>query len=185
MRHLNRAGTAGFTLIELMVTLAVLAIILAVAVPSFTSQIRNNRSMALGEEFVTALSVARSEAVKRSGIVSVCASNAAQTDCANDWANGWLVFIDRDPDGETGDTPTIDDQADILRIREPLEGEMSLEVNRGAAVEHVRFNSMGALARTDNVPVTAVARHEECVGDAARAIRVSIAGSINSQSTGC
>lgn len=185
MCHSKRAGSAGFTLIELMVTLAVLAIILVIAVPSFTSQLRNNRSLALGEEFVTALNYARSEAVKRSGIVSLCASNAAQTDCADDWSNGWLVFIDRDPGGEAGNNPTIGDDADILRVREPLGEDMNLVVSRGAAVSHVRFNSLGALARTGNNAVTAVAQHADCVGDAARSIRVSLSGSVNSEATGC
>lgn len=176
----------GFTLIELMVTVAVLAIIIGVAIPSFTDMVRNNRSLAFGDEFITTMNYARSEAVKRADIVSICASNVARDDCGSDWSNGWLVFHDQDAGGELGTTPTISADSDILRVREPLGDGLSLEVSRGGtAVTYVRFNSLGALARTSNNTVTVVAKHESCTGDATRTVRVSLSGSVHSQRTGC
>lgn len=82
----------GFTLIELMVTIAVLAVVIAIAAPSFTSVIQSNRTTALHHEILGALQLARSEAVKRRTEVIVCRSED-QEDCANgtDWTVGWIV----------------------------------------------------------------------------------------------
>lgn len=177
--------THGFTLIELMVTIAVLAIILGIAVPSFTDQIRNNQSLTFGEEFAAALNLARSEAVKRSGFVSICASANDQVSCGNDWTNGWLVFVDSAADGSAA--PGIDDaNNDILRYWDSVGDEMSLTVSRGAAVNYVRFDAMGALAGNNNTSVVqAVAKHAKCTGNAARNVRVTTAGSVRASRADC
>lgn len=85
----------GFTLIELMVTVTILSIVLSVAVPSFTSffnMVKDNRVMS---DLRTAMSVARSEAIKSGSVVSVCAANSGATACAASnktaWESGWLV----------------------------------------------------------------------------------------------
>ncbi|WP_051235582.1 GspH/FimT family pseudopilin [Marinimicrobium agarilyticum] len=189
MRHMSFTFSKGFTLIELMVTVAVLAIILSVAVPSMTTQIRNNRSLTFGEEFATALNYARSEAVKRGRPVSLCASNDAGDGCGNDWTNGWLAFVDSDPGGETGSNPTIADaNTDILRYWS-LEGDgLVLDVVRGGVASgFVRYVGMGTLARVDNVanPITALAQYENCVGEAARQVSVGLSGSVHLSRTDC
>src|SRR5690606_41924737 len=95
-----RGYKKGFTIIELMVTLAVLAIVLGIAIPSFNTQIQRNGSLGLGEEFVSALNFARTEAIKRRAPVSICASNAAVSACdGTDRSNGWIVFVDEEPEG--------------------------------------------------------------------------------------
>jgi type IV fimbrial biogenesis protein FimT len=94
----------GFTIIELMATLAVGAILVVLAVPSFTQMIQNNRLTTQINEFVSALQLARSEAVKRNENVVLCATddpNAAPLDCTAgaDWETGWIIFADADDDG--------------------------------------------------------------------------------------
>ena len=84
------AATRGFTLIELMVTLAVAAVLITVAVPNFRMFMVNNRLASQANDLITALSVARSEAVKRGGNVTVCASSDGAT-CTGTWAQGWIV----------------------------------------------------------------------------------------------
>lgn len=104
----------GFTLIELMVTLSVMAILLAVAVPNFQSFILNSRITTQTNNFIMALMLARSEAVKRGSTVTVCSSTDG-TSCAGSskWEGGWLVFVDADGDGvvDTGDLPVQVGQA--------------------------------------------------------------------------
>ena len=86
----------GFTLIELIVTLAVLAIVLGIAVPSFSGMLRDGRASSVSSELHGALQLARSEAIKRRDEVMVCRSNADGSSCENgtDWAGGWLIMAD-------------------------------------------------------------------------------------------
>lgn len=81
---------AGFTLIELMVTISVLAVLLGVGVPSFQATIQGNRITTTANDLVAALQLARSEAVRRGVNVTVCSSNNQST-CSGAWTNGWVV----------------------------------------------------------------------------------------------
>jgi len=86
---------SGFTLIELMVTIAIVAILLAISVPGFQSFIEMIRSERIASDLRSAVNYARSEAIKTGEPVSVCAANSSNTGCATsaktDWTDGWLV----------------------------------------------------------------------------------------------
>lgn len=99
----------GFTLLELMVAVAILSILTGIAVPSFTDTIRNNQIAAVSSDLVAAMALARNEAMKRGVRVSVCPA-ADQDNCADgvDWSKGWIVFVDEFGTAgsiDTGDTP--------------------------------------------------------------------------------
>lgn len=106
-----RAQERGFTVIELMVTLAVLAIVVGFAIPGFQSIINSNRLAGTSNEFIAALQTARIEAIRRGRRVVVCASantNAgADADCATSGIDGWITFVDEDTDGELGAGDTL------------------------------------------------------------------------------
>jgi type IV fimbrial biogenesis protein FimT len=80
----------GFTLIELMVTIAIAAILLVIGVPSFVAFQRSSELTSAANSFVAALGAARGEAMKR-GLQAVVVPQAN-----NDWATGWTVFVDTD-----------------------------------------------------------------------------------------
>ncbi len=82
-------GGAGFTLIELMVTLAIVAILAMVAAPVMTGVINASRLSGHTTDIVTTLQLARSEAVRRNANIRVCGS-ANGTTCGGDWTN-WLI----------------------------------------------------------------------------------------------
>jgi len=93
---------AGFTLLELIITMAIAAILLTMAVPGFQTTIGNNRLATQTNSLVTDINIARSEAVKRGTGVMLCSSanpNADPPTCiggGNVWTGGWLVFVDED-----------------------------------------------------------------------------------------
>lgn len=88
----------GFTLIELMVTVAVLVIVLSIAIPSFSNMLLNNRISTTAYEVQAAMQLARSEAVQRKRVVTLCRANAAFTKCEDgkDWTQGWLLVAGDD-----------------------------------------------------------------------------------------
>lgn len=103
----------GFTLVELMVTVAVLAILVAVAVPSFASISNRNRLSALANDVVSSLQTARMEALRRGQRVVLCrSSDGATCSTGNPW-NGWIVFTDADGNNAPGSGDIL--RADLLR----------------------------------------------------------------------
>lgn len=100
----------GFTLIELMITIAIVGVLMALAVPALTQMVATKSVASQADEFASALRFARSEALKRSSPVTLCRNSGtlAAPTCATvagDWNSGWVVFVDRDTAG-TIDTVT-------------------------------------------------------------------------------
>jgi type IV fimbrial biogenesis protein FimT len=89
----------GFTLIELMIAVALIGILLAVASPSFDSALNGSRLAGVANELTGAVNVARSEAISRGRSAALCRSTDGTT-CATGSANwtGWIVFVDTDGD---------------------------------------------------------------------------------------
>jgi type IV fimbrial biogenesis protein FimT len=104
--------TAGTTLVELLTTLTIVAVLATVAIPSFHTFHLNNQRATVVNGFLHALFLARSEAIKRGQIVSVCRSSDGRN-CESrtgDWRGGWIVFANRDRD----DPPERDSGEDLI-----------------------------------------------------------------------
>jgi type IV fimbrial biogenesis protein FimT len=110
----------GFTLIELAVVLAIVAILLRIAAPGMSRTVAARALAAQSSEFMAALRFARSEALKRGSAVTVCAAvpPGAAPGCqgprAADWRSGWIVFADRERRG------VLDEHDPMLRVQQPL-----------------------------------------------------------------
>ena len=98
---------------EILVTLSVLALLMAIAAPSFGGLLRANRTSAAMKRFSLDLEFARSEARRLGGAVSLCISEG--TSCMDereqDWARGWIVFADTNANGN------LDPDETLLRVQ--------------------------------------------------------------------
>lgn len=81
----------GFTLIELMVTITVAAVLLTIALPSFVSTTLNSKLRATANNLSAAVMLARSEAIKRNAATQLCPSDN-DSSCSGDWEDGWIVI---------------------------------------------------------------------------------------------
>jgi type IV fimbrial biogenesis protein FimT len=164
----------GFTVIELMMTIMVLGILLGLAVPSFMETIRNNRLIAHNNEFIGALNIARSEALKRSDSVSICAS-ADQLTCtgANDWGTGWILFTDPNANG------TFEAPDELLQTWAAGPPDLTLNATTRS---FVRFGASGTSA--SGLETFDLIR-DDCVGMKARRISISMVGRISTAKVAC
>lgn len=148
--HSVQRRSRGFTLIELMVTIAVLAIISAIAYPSFTSLMNSNRLSASANDLVGDMQTARSEAIRRNTRVTVCAT-ADNTTCAGaagDWRS-WIIWIDNP-------APAIDEVLRVGHAKAPLQVLASQAVADNAGTIVFRADGM-ARAANDSLLTASIA----------------------------
>lgn len=136
----------GFTLVELMVTVAILAILASIAAPSFSSLLADQRLSGAANALLSDINFMRSEALRRGVNVSACPSTSPESvnpSCnGNDWATGWIVFLDSNGDGSR-DTGSSTTEA-LLRASSALTGvSTAFATSGGSGVNFIRFNARG------------------------------------------
>jgi type IV fimbrial biogenesis protein FimT len=101
MRNPNRRPCAGFTLTEMLATLAVSATLLSIGIPSMKSVVNSSRVSSASSDFFASLMLTRGEAMKRRVRVVMCKSaDGKSCTAAGTWQQGWIVFVDSNGDGE-------------------------------------------------------------------------------------
>ncbi len=113
---------SGFTLVEMVITVAVLGIVLAIAVPSMSAMLRSQRISTASSDVYASLIFARSEAIKRNASVRVCTSG--------DWAAGWSINA-------------TDCSGTILRQQNALVGVKILQKDGSTAIGDLTFQRDG------------------------------------------
>ena len=128
----------GFTLIELMITVAIAAILLTLAVPNMRDFILNNRITAQANDLLADLALARSEAAKLGIRVTVCTSSN-QTSCTGDgWGVGRIVWADINSDGDV-------DAGEALRTTEALPTGNTLAATGFTNADRVQYRPNGVI----------------------------------------
>jgi type IV fimbrial biogenesis protein FimT len=122
-RRFRPHSFAGFTLVELMVTLSIAAILITLAVPSFTRQLREWQRDSATKAFTAHVQLARSEAIKTSRRVVMCSSNGTTCANSNDWSTGWLIFMDLDANN------SLDSDEPILSVRQAPSGLSQMQTS--------------------------------------------------------
>jgi type IV fimbrial biogenesis protein FimT len=170
----------GFTLLELMITVLLLAIISAYAAPSFNNLMRHTRIDSNTSKIRTALNYARSEAVNQGSTVTVCSStNSIACNGDEKWQTGWIVFLDLDAggdfDGNATTNPCVAGNDCLLRVWDALpNGAELLETN---VETFVTFTEQGAVfgGKAFSLNLT----EPECGEDEQRTLSLNIIGRLD------
>lgn len=181
-KYFNRKPLAnthgGFTLIELIITVTVLAIVIAIALPSFRAQVINWKSVTLGETFVAEVNAARFQAVSRATRISICASSDDAT-CTGSWTDGAITFVDT----AASDSAAAPIVGAILRVWPDFTENSDIAItNTGGAVTFFRFTALGRLA-VINGPVAINAKVTNC--SSARSVTIGLTGMVSVVKSGC
>ena len=135
--HLPRkqgATVRGFTVIEVMITLAVAAVLLTLAAPAFMDLIAKNRLRSEVYALRGLLMEARSEALTERNNVTVCRSSDG-LECTGDWSDGYIAFFDNNSDG------VVDDDERVVLSRTP--DTRRIDIRFSGEEDRVVFNSRG------------------------------------------
>ena len=161
----------GFTLIELLVILTISAILVAMAVPMFTTMIHSNRISSATNAFLAGLDLARSEAIRRATIVTICRSvnpAAVNPECStaaaggyagDDWASGWIAFAKAPGNGING---TVQAGDEVFLAQDAFQPGASQRVmlESNLAAQAVSFNAR-AIREGGAFGMTLVADHRD------------------------
>jgi len=173
----------GFTLMELMVVLAVVGVVMGLAVPNFTLFMRNSRLTGGANDVLASITRARTEAIKRQVPVAVCATadpNAVTPVCdmaATAWRQGWVVWVDADDDWVPDNNPNepVLDRHPALDVSLTVRSNNSDRIKYGAtgfsAPPGAGFVSTTSIAMCDSRGTALTLG-----ASAARAIRIAATG---------
>jgi type IV fimbrial biogenesis protein FimT len=173
----------GVTLIELLTALTVLGVLMAIAAPSFRQFTANSRTTAATNQLVTALNMARSEALRRSSNVVVCtSSNQATCSGSTDWVDGWIVFADLNRNGTV-------DADELVQSWSGVNNGFTVSataIGPNSAVDRLAYNTMGM----GDIPAGASRVRFQiaspvCTGNRAGRTEVLVTGMIQSSKVAC
>ncbi len=163
----------GFTLIELMIAVAVAGVLAAVALPSFDAMIKTNCMTTATNALISSIQGARSEAVKLKRSVIITALNPG--DSSNAWGTGWTVWRDADSDG------TMDSGEELrvtkLTCEQPANGENRMTIEETNDFSELTYLSTGFIANTGETPrATLRVCHSKQEAETGREITISTIG---------
>ena len=127
-------GMTGLTLIELLITISIASLLIALAAPGFRDVVTRQRLSAQVQQLHTSLILARSEAVKRGRSVTLCPRVTGTSTCMTDyerWESGWLLFLDTDADLEVDEA----DGEEIIRFYDQADG-LQIQWNRSVPLTY-------------------------------------------------
>jgi type IV fimbrial biogenesis protein FimT len=174
---MRRHSLPGFTLLELMITISIAAILLAIGVPSFKYITSANRASSEINGLLGDLQFARGEAIKEGQTVTICAStNGTSCSVSTSWDTGWIVFSDAPPLG------TIEGTDAILKIQPQFSSTDVLTADHG--ISSVTFSREGFTQGLGNNAVTITLHTMPVNAPYTRCLSMTIIGALSTQING-
>jgi type IV fimbrial biogenesis protein FimT len=169
---MRRTRTTGFTLVELMVTIAIVAILVAVAFPSFESSLRSSRLATASNELMASVSLARSEAIRNPGGAGLCTSVDGMA-CGGDWNDGWIVWID------TTDNQLLDAGERVVRYVQSNDRLVLAAVSTSDDETQIHFDPRARVIDNDTYQIEL--KPDTCPADQelVRTLRVGATGQVH------
>lgn len=165
----SERNQAGFTMIELLVTVSIVGILAALSLPSFLNTVESMTTNSQAKTLLTTLNLARSEAIRRGANIGICATDDGADCAADEWASGWMVFQDNNDDAD-GLAGSVDAGDEIIRVYENLAGNNTMTFTVDLfEYDSQGFNATGALQTILICPASNNAEN-------ARSIEISAAG---------
>ena len=170
---LSKAESSGFSLLELLVALAVGAIVLVIGVPSFQGTLDNQRMTSATNELVMSLNLAKSEAIKRVMYVSVCKSSngVSCTAGGTSWDDGWIIFAN----STVANLGSIDAGDEVIRVYPALRDELTV-TSIGTVADFVSFRPSGTIGTSTANMTGTLTTCDERGADYARGILLEASG---------
>jgi type IV fimbrial biogenesis protein FimT len=143
----SRPRTAGFSLLELLVTVSVAGILVGLAAPSFSGMLMDSQRAGAVNSFVHSVYLARSTAATRGHTVTICRSTDGAT-CSHataNWEEGWIVFVNSDKD----EPPMRDEHEQILSVQAPWRGGTVTSNRRSFSFNPYQYAVNGTLVFCD------------------------------------
>lgn len=142
---MNRSAPKGFNLLELMICISIISILSGIGVQYFSSLMQQARAHTTTNELLYQLYFARSEAIKRNSIVTLCPSQN-QTGCiepevitAADWSKGWIIFED------DNNNQTKEEEENLLLAHTHIDNNDQLYFKGALKNKTLQFDSMGSI----------------------------------------
>lgn len=159
----------GFTLVELMVTIAIAAILLGIAVPSFDGVMLSMKLTSYANNLVASTLLARSEAIKRNAVVSLCVSSDGSSCRTGGWEQGWIVMCNT-----SGDNTSCDPAGpNTMVIHHQPAVSSGWKITESSTITSVSFQPTGTGATS---AMLTVCRATPNVGSQERVVRISASG---------
>lgn len=127
LRRLGAKRFKGFTLVEVVVVIALLGIVAAIAAPNFQDLLQSRRQLAARQDLMATLGQARSAAIAQNRLITVCGSGDGVR-CDGQWGSGWLAFAD------LNDNQRLDAGEDVVRSVRQLPSGVNVEAAAGRVV---------------------------------------------------
>ena len=149
----------GFTLYELLITVLIVGVILAMGIPNLRQFTQNSRMTSAANDLISAFRLARSEASRAKATITICASDNSmlpEAECGGTWDKGYIIFVDTNGDiSRSGPTETV------LRANPALQEGVTLAVACDATYFSYAATGLGRQSAGDGPPISQIVLSDE------------------------